>query len=1033
MMHMMVSGKSPACIMTERPVRILHLSDFHFDAERDGAGNPVFERLAMSVKTLVSDGLGPDLVVITGDIANKGRVEDYVVARHWIDAALLPALPHSFTRDRFLIIPGNHDVDRRRITKEAVHLQKKLLENQTESGISDTLNNPSALSALLDRHTPYVEFRNQLRMGEARAPLPWWSTTVNLGGSSIFIAGACSSWMCIGDDKGKLLLSRHQMWDLLPQGFPTDADVSLLLLHHPVSYLADFDAQALKPLIGKFDLYLRGHLHEEEAALREEPDSGSVELAAGAAYGGQDYPNSYQLIEVFNRERVLRVHYRVWQYGHWIPFSHVFEDAPYGIVLLTFGRNHTRRANKKELNPWLCFRRAIFERGISSKNPLVEVLDGEPITERHAAVTAAFPRVDQVESELEHAHVVVLAGEHGSGKSSVAFSVARRFYGNGSRGYERTVYVYLRRRPMAIRDLEALERQIRTQVGPVLLIFDDFHLYGSNAMLNSLRAMATKRCKILIVISVDRWESGELQCPSGAIMLQRRDGRESLRSWAEANASLIAETLGETKETIMERAAVAEESDTTAYGFVVSLSGGQVRLATNLTRLGQAYWERWRVLLAICLHMALVEEEGITWSRLQDLTRLKWSRLRSVVRELSRYARSSKRFIVLGHGDHLRTPHVGLAGAVLKLMGGHVLPEERNNFERFLDAVVEAAVRRAGTPDRAIQRLVSRLFTYGIPWLAEPILNRVELRPYATPEFSKQLAFTFHLLGARNAAQKALEKAKEGFRNEGNPDQSIRCAYWCTFLRFHQGQWSEALDIYEELMRAARKREELRDLIPKIHRDRAQIFAVFASPKDLQKAEAEAKAAVYADRVLGLHPGWSHCWLAQVHLLQRRYKSAFKDLRRGRIALKRLPDPPEVTESMEVEWRGEPDQNPVRQKRDGLFWNSYVTALLHQNKNHFARALYWYEHRCIPEARFLSNAYGAALCYAQMGGIWYRKGDRALALRHFARAHQLFESCGAQDEVSGPAQSQPEFKGLARWIARLSRWQGEWPTSDAAR
>ncbi|MHC4404129.1 MAG: metallophosphoesterase family protein [Planctomycetota bacterium] len=65
----------------DRPIRILHLSDFHLSKERQWDSHPVLRGLADTIGKLIDDGLGPDVAVITGDIAHQGSREDYQAPR----------------------------------------------------------------------------------------------------------------------------------------------------------------------------------------------------------------------------------------------------------------------------------------------------------------------------------------------------------------------------------------------------------------------------------------------------------------------------------------------------------------------------------------------------------------------------------------------------------------------------------------------------------------------------------------------------------------------------------------------------------------------------------------------------------------------------------------------------------------------------------------------------------------------------------------------------------------------------------------
>src|SRR5258708_29437289 len=61
----------PPSSASSGPVRILHLADFHFSRHRAWDQDPVLTALHRDVSTLVSQALRPDLVAITGDVADR--------------------------------------------------------------------------------------------------------------------------------------------------------------------------------------------------------------------------------------------------------------------------------------------------------------------------------------------------------------------------------------------------------------------------------------------------------------------------------------------------------------------------------------------------------------------------------------------------------------------------------------------------------------------------------------------------------------------------------------------------------------------------------------------------------------------------------------------------------------------------------------------------------------------------------------------------------------------------------------------------
>jgi 3',5'-cyclic AMP phosphodiesterase CpdA len=62
-----------AMTAANQPIRILHLSDLHFSQGRKWDADPVLTGLTAVVQGLQDQGLAPDLVAITGDIAKTLR------------------------------------------------------------------------------------------------------------------------------------------------------------------------------------------------------------------------------------------------------------------------------------------------------------------------------------------------------------------------------------------------------------------------------------------------------------------------------------------------------------------------------------------------------------------------------------------------------------------------------------------------------------------------------------------------------------------------------------------------------------------------------------------------------------------------------------------------------------------------------------------------------------------------------------------------------------------------------------------------
>lgn len=325
------------------PIRILHISDLHLSADSNWDSRQVLSQLNTTVAGFVSKELVPDIVAITGDIANRGSAADYEVASTWIKDGLLPALGQSFDPTRLVMIPGNHDVERSKVTFSVEATQNGLLASEDQVTIKSVLSDSTQRSLMLGRHSNYLNFVNSRRT-DSPLEVPWFRENFEVRGHNIRILGLVSSWMSMsGADKGRLLLGRYQLESLLAD--ESKSDLTVALIHHPWSYFADFDSSESKRRIrDTCDLVLSGHLHETQTSTIVTPDSECLELSGGAAYSDSQYHNSFQLIEAYPTTGEITIHYMTWHHGSWIPDRNTYQSAPDGIARLRIRRSDLRAA-----------------------------------------------------------------------------------------------------------------------------------------------------------------------------------------------------------------------------------------------------------------------------------------------------------------------------------------------------------------------------------------------------------------------------------------------------------------------------------------------------------------------------------------------------------------------------------------------------------------------------------------------------------------------------------------------------------------
>jgi len=143
-----------------QPIRLLHLSDFHCHADTAWDADPVLRALRGFIAAQIKSGLDPDLVVITGDLAQAGKAAEYAAARTWLEALwsmLNQDRSEPLPRNHLLLVPGNHDVDRDRVSGGVRSIQAALFAAQSQKAVAESLQDAGEREFVLKRHGDYLD------------------------------------------------------------------------------------------------------------------------------------------------------------------------------------------------------------------------------------------------------------------------------------------------------------------------------------------------------------------------------------------------------------------------------------------------------------------------------------------------------------------------------------------------------------------------------------------------------------------------------------------------------------------------------------------------------------------------------------------------------------------------------------------------------------------------------------------------------------------------------------------------------------
>lgn len=270
-------------------IRWLHISDVH-ECNRDGYNRTsMFEAIVTAVKEREPK---PHFVFFTGDLAFSGGKPEYDLLRDRFLNPLREALPDECP---IFTVPGNHDVNRKRVVNPRTWIESETERNAFQKVDQD--GRQKRVDAILPRFEAYREIEQELAAwGEDWLASETGAVCVKreAAGHKLAIVGINTAWLCHdNEDWGRLTAGKTMIEAALKSA--AGAELTIVLGHHPLAAMNGekpwSDGERIRQrLLQANAIYLHGHLHKSGGQITSDSMQSVLAIQAPSGFQAPDDP-----------------------------------------------------------------------------------------------------------------------------------------------------------------------------------------------------------------------------------------------------------------------------------------------------------------------------------------------------------------------------------------------------------------------------------------------------------------------------------------------------------------------------------------------------------------------------------------------------------------------------------------------------------------------------------------------------------------------------------------------------------------------
>ena len=302
-------------------LKLLHISDIHFRQYRNfqflDLDKDIQAEIEFDLKQLKGEYGKIDIILIGGDIAFSGKIEEYDYAQEWIEKICGIT---ECQKENVLTVPGNHDIERSKVKGmlKTAHVTFKALSDRKgiDRMLTDYIVDQDSANALISPLNNYKNFALKYGSIPREDNILYWEKDFAFDRSILRIRGLNSALISDDTDNttdSKLILGSAQTNIIREQGY-----INIVLCHHPPDWILDGE-QAKKDLKARARIHLYGHKHAFETELL---DNNNIVLSAGAMQPSRsetDWEPRYNILELnqFEKDKSyflnVKLFKRVWK------------------------------------------------------------------------------------------------------------------------------------------------------------------------------------------------------------------------------------------------------------------------------------------------------------------------------------------------------------------------------------------------------------------------------------------------------------------------------------------------------------------------------------------------------------------------------------------------------------------------------------------------------------------------------------------------------------------------------------------------